>query len=237
MKNTIHLGDCLQILPSIRDKSVDLVICDLPYGELKGLCKWDIPIDMKEFWRQMKRVLRTPNSPVVFWGSLKFFANVLYPSNAKWYRYEVPVFKKTCANPYLSKVQPKNNMEFMFVFSQKKANYFYEKFHIALDGTTSSGGLWGKYKMRTKSYKPLLPAKNTIIKQIMNNKRSKNTHPTKKCPKCQYDLAKYLVNEGGTILDPCMGIGTTGETAKMLNCNFIGIEMQTKYFYQNPVFF
>ena len=79
--NTIHLGDCLNILPSIPDKSVDLVICDLPYGEFKNECKWDIPINMKEFWEQMERVLRTPNSPVVLWGSLKFLMNVLYPSN------------------------------------------------------------------------------------------------------------------------------------------------------------
>lgn len=241
MKNTIYLGDCLNILPSIPDKSVDLVICDLPYGELKGLCKWDIPIDMNEFWKQMKRILKTPKSPVVLWGSLKFFSSFLYPSNPKWYRYEIPVSKSKIGNPLLSLKRVGVNVEYMFVFSKECANFYWQNHHTRTEKKNSRNDwncVWETKKKKFKKYiyEPTLPKQSDIIKQPFNNVRYKTTHPTKKCAKCQYDLCKYLVEQGGTVLDPCMGIGTSLETAKMLKCSFIGIEKEPKYFYQNTVF-
>lgn len=237
MKNTIHLGDCLNILPSIPDKSVDLVICDLPYGELKALCKWDNVIDMKKFWKQIDRVLKNGNCPVVLWGSLKFFTTVLYPSNPKWYRYEIIVKKSNASNPFLAKLRPRNDVEYMFVFSKNKPYYYYEDFHkISRTFYKNSPGLFCRKKsVERHEREPKLPRISTIIKQNLINARTKKIHPTKKCAKCQYDLCKYLVRKGGVILDPCMGCGTSQETAKMLECDFIGIEKEPKYFYKNSL--
>tara|TARA_R110000868_G_scaffold2565_1_gene18416 strand:- start:414 stop:1205 length:792 start_codon:yes stop_codon:yes gene_type:complete len=255
MTTTLHHGDCLEKMKLIPDKSVDLIICDLPYGCLIGGagkdkiyradnpdkpnnrkegviagCSWDIKIDLEPFWREVKRIRKNEHTPCIHFCSTKFGIDLIN-SNPKEYRYDLVWNKMRGVGFFDVNKKPMSGHEMIYVFSKKGANYN----RIDVEGepyTNKRGGTSNHY-----SKVELTGVKNTgtrcIISVInLNNKMgtNKNGHPTAK----PLDLYKWLIsrysNEGDTVLDPTFGSGNSGLVCKELNRNYIGIEMNQEFF-------
>jgi site-specific DNA-methyltransferase (adenine-specific) len=222
----LHLGDCLEVMKQIPDKSVDAIICDLPYGTTA--CKWDSVIPFEPLWAQYKRIIKD-NGAVVLFASQPF-TSALVMSNTKWFKYQWVWEKSRFANQMLAKVQPLKIHEDIVVFANDKAIYnpqgLIEINKVTKQGskiTDNNGG-----GIRKTSY---LQTHTNYPRSILRfSSEGKTVHPTQK----PVDLLEYLVktytNKGDTILDNCMGSGTTGIACKNLNRKFIGIEQDPSYF-------
>jgi site-specific DNA-methyltransferase (adenine-specific) len=222
----LHLGDCLEVMKQIPDNSVDAIICDLPYGTTA--CKWDSVIPFEPLWAQYKRIIKD-NGAVVLFASQPF-TSALVMSNIKWFKYQWVWEKSRFANQMLAKVQPLKIHEDIVVFANDKAIYnpqgLIEINKVTKQGskiTDNNGG-----GIRKTSY---LQTHTNYPRSILRfGSEGKTVHPTQK----PVDLLEYLVktytNEGDTILDNCMGSGTTGVACKNLNRKFIGIEQDPSYF-------
>jgi site-specific DNA-methyltransferase (adenine-specific) len=225
----LHLGDCLEVMKQIPDKSVDAIICDLPYGTTA--CKWDSVIPFEPLWAQYKRIIKD-NGAVVLFASQPF-TSALVMSNTKWFKYQWIWNKRKAGNIFLAKYQPMKIHEDIVVFSDGTCNYYpimeqRDKVKASKNyGTGESMG--GNKEKEDKLY--IYTHKNPVsIIDVSNASQKGKVHPTQK----PVDLLQYLVktytNEGDTILDNCMGSGTTGIACKNLNRKFIGIEQDPSYF-------
>jgi site-specific DNA-methyltransferase (adenine-specific) len=234
--NKIYLGDCLEIMKLIPEKSIDMVLCDLPYGTT--ICKWDAIIPFDKLWEQYERIVK-PNGAIVLTASQPF-TSALLMSKPKWFRHEWIWQKNRGSNFALLKWQPFKEHESVLVFSKETANYYPIK-----EERSESGKSRCAYTFNNKV------TSETINNQTFYNQEGErrsldenlrnpssiqkfNTevglHPTQK----PTALFEYLINtyskEGETILDNCIGSGTTAIACKRTGRNFIGIEMEQKYF-------
>lgn len=222
------LGDCLEVMKDIPDKSVDMVLCDLPYGTTS--CKWDIVIPLEKLWFQYKRVIKD-NGVILLFGTEPFSSSVRL-SNTKWYKYDWYWHKSMCSNFLNAKKQPFFKIETISVFYKKSPVYNPQmgegKPYAAKK--CSIGGQQQKYGVTkhnlSKNEGTRYP--DNIIE--FSNGNNKNKHPTQK----PVDLLEYLIktytNEGAKVLDNCMGSGSTGVACVNTNRDFIGIEKEEKYF-------
>ena len=224
----LHLGDCLEVMKQIPDKSVDAIICDLPYGTTA--CKWDSVIPFEPLWEQYKRIIK-PNSAIVLFGS-EPFSSSLRLSNIKQYKYDW-VWEKAPFNFLNSSHQPLRNSENISVFYGKKCNYYavekdlisYKTHGLKFKKTDTVGDYKFQYKEKNGYAKP-----TTIIKGIKKEDTRLIKHPTQKPVALLEYLIRTYTNEGDTVLDNTMGSGTTGVACKNLNRKFIGIEQDPSYF-------
>jgi len=215
-------ADCLSILPTLPDKSIDLFICDLPYGCLhvsgtinnpnyerhknsihsKGAA-WDIKLDLAELWKQIERLAKNDNTPIIFFCSAKF-GYELITSNPDWFRYDLILNKGMGINYLSAGARPMISHELIYVFGKKMPTYN----KILIDGKCPLSVL--QYKL----------------------KRDKR-HPTAK----QIDLYKWLIerysNPEDTVLDPTAGSFNSGRACMQLNRRYIGIEKDEKFFTNN----
>jgi len=227
MTLNIHNGDCLELLKKIPEKSIDLVMCDLPYGITK--CDWDKKIDLDLLWKQLLRIGK-PNTPFFFFCKMKF-AVELINSNTKMFRYDIVWDKNRLTNPLTSKLGFANSHELILVFYKKKPTYSFEKYHIKKDQVSKSNSFSSvtgtyNYSAPNGAYEPHLPL--SVIKcHFINDNVLRSTQ---KPVALLETLIKYYSNEGDTILDPTMGSGSTGLACQNLNRNFIGIEIDTDCF-------
>lgn len=246
---TLRHGDCLEIMKSIPDKSVDLIICDLPYGCLTGggnklertpnsvysnsACAWDIKIPLKPFWEQIRRIRRNDHSPTIHFCTTKF-GYELIQSNPDEFRYDLVWDKQRGVSFLSANKMPMRSHEMIYVFS--KAGAFYERKDIEGEFKQSSGG-------RDKSAKPSnqygavkeTETKNDgkrCILSVIQNKTSatKGGHPTEK----PIDLYRFLIDRycppGGTVLDPTAGSFNSVFTAYEMDRSAIGIEKDDKFY-------
>ena len=226
----IFNNDCLVKLKEIEGKSVDCVICDLPYGTTA--CKWDNKIDLDDLWRELKRVARNDNTPYFFFCDMRF-ASQLIVSNPKWFRYDLVWFKRNSGAGYLqSGKMPLRKHEIILVFYKNLPTYNKNKYHNKKDNIEthqSKTSLYGetKYKVCGKGSHYDIPLPISVLEYDIESKRQ---HTTQKPQPILEWIIKYYSNEGDTILDPTMGSGSTGVAAKTLNRKFIGIEMDEKYY-------
>lgn len=231
----LHNGDCLEVMKTLPDKSVDLFVCDLPYGCLTnktgvGGCTWDIPIDLTQFWVQVKRLCRNDHTPVLMFCSTKF-GYELIKSNEDWFRYDI-VWSKTNAVGFLAaNKMPMRSHEMIYVFSKKGANY--ERIDIEGDFPAGGGGDRRNAQFivaECSSHKT--EAGRRCVKSVVEiaNKKIKGGHPTQK----PAELYKWLIarysKEGDTVLDPTAGSFTSVFTARDMGRNAIGIEMNEKFY-------
>ncbi|MGR5366917.1 DNA-methyltransferase [Photobacterium damselae] len=229
-------GDCLQELLKIPDKSVDMILADPPYGTTA--CKWDFVINLGLMWEQLKRVIK-PNGAIVLMSN-EPFTSLLICSNVKEFKYRWDWEKNKSTGFLNAKKQPLRCIEDICVFYSKQCTYNPQKTtgHKPANRYTkhtSDGDTVGKTKVgisgggQTDRY-----PKNIIKIPVVNNDGSspdgKKEHPTQKPIDLMGYLIKTYTNEGETVLDFTMGSGTTGVAAKNLNRNFIGIELDDKYF-------
>lgn len=221
-------GDCLDLMSVIPDGSVDMILCDLPYGITA--CKWDSVIPFEPLWAHYKRVIKK-NGAIVLFGSQPF-TSALVMSNIKNYKYDWIWNKKNSGNGLLAKKQPLRICEIISVFSFGTHNYYPQFTEGKMRNKKSYGsktnGITGKIKAGNDNVNNFYFPKNII--EFSNANQLNKIHPTQKpVPLLEY-LTKTYTNVGETVLDNCMGSGSTGIAAVNLSRSFIGIELDDGYF-------
>lgn len=227
----LYQGDCLEIMEQIPYKSVDMVLCDLPYGTTKN--KWDIIIPFDKLWAMYDRVCKD-NAMICLFGSQPF-SSLLVASNIKMFRHEWIWIKNRGSNFANTVREPMKEHEHILCFSKGKWTY-----NKQMQPRTGGGASRMKYKFesvtKTTNYnsfdKP--PKGGDSELRVPSSWQKFNTenglHPTQKPVLLLEYLIKTYTNEGDTVLDNTMGSGSTGVACKNLNRNFIGIEKDEKYY-------
>ena len=223
----LHLGDCLDILPTLADNSVDMVLVDLPYGTTA--CKWDSIIPLNKLWEQYHRICKK-NGAMVFTAAQPF-TTILAASNIENFRYEWIWEKPQGTNPMNAKVMPLKSHENILVFYRTKPTYnpqmWYSTPYSGFSSETSKiGEVYGKAQSKHRDN----PDGSRYPKTILKFKQEKGLHPTQKPVELMEYLIKTYTNEGDTVLDNTMGSGSTGVAAVRCKRNFIGIEMDSEYY-------
>lgn len=219
-------GDCLELMKNIPDKSIDCIICDPPYGTTA--CKWDSVIPFEPLWEQYNRIIKD-NGAILLFGS-EPFSTELRHSNLKMFKYDWIWEKEQGANFMLCKYQPYKVHEIISVFGKKTPCYNPQmttgKPYIS--GKGNSGEITNCVtKVQTKNNGTRYPRS---IQKFSTDKAKGSLHPTQKPVALIEYLIKTYTNEGETVLDNCMGSGTTGVACKNLNRKFIGIELDDTYY-------
>lgn len=237
--NEVYLGDCLEVMNSIDDHTIDMVLCDLPYGITS--CKWDTPIDLELLWAQYKRVIK-PGGAVVLTATMPFGAKLIM-SNPKWFRHELIWDKVRSSNPLQANRSPMRVHENILVFCAKGTIYNPQKTkgkpyvdNRAESTFTNAPRAKRKNFSNTRAGRTL-PAVLNInlgvrypISILKFPKESKNIHSTQK-PVALFEwLIRTYSNEGDIVLDNCSGSGTTAIAAINSGRNYILIEKDEKYF-------
>mgnify|MGYP003624899221 CR=1 FL=1 len=221
-------GDCLEVMKSIPDGSIDAIITDPPYGTTA--CKWDSVIDFELMWEQLNRIIK-PNGAIVLFGS-EPFSSALRMSNIKNYKYDWIWHKSRPTGSMLAKKQPLRNTEIISVFYKNQSCYNPQmtetKRIVEKKRTVNKGEIVGEQKLTRKFDNKGLAYPRTIINYANSNYKS--LHPTQKPILLMEYLIKTYTNENETVLDFTMGSGTTMLACKNLNRNGIGIEMDENYF-------
>lgn len=220
-------GDCLERLREIPDSSVDIVICDLPYGQTAS--DWDNKIDIGRLWEQLKRVGKT-NTPFFFFCTTRFGVELIN-ANPKWFRYDL-VWEKNRSSGFLNaRKMPMRSHEMIYLFYNKSPIYDIENNHTQIckdeytHKTSVRTELYGdNYVAKTHGniWEPVLP-KSVLHFPLDLNKKYK--HSTQKPVALLEWILKYYSKTGDCVLDPTMGSGSTGVACHRLGRQFIGIEM------------
>jgi len=228
--NKIIQGDCLEVMKGIKDKSIDMILCDLPYGTTA--CKWDTIIPFEPLWEQYKRIIKD-NGAIVLTASQPF-TSALVMSNPKMFRYELIWEKEKPSNFMLLKKQFGKIHENILVFYNNQPTYNpikvlanpdkidkRKRFNdvIKKDGVTPE----------IKLYRPEDNGLRYPTSNLYFNRDENSLHPTQKPVALFEYLIKTYTNEGDLVLDNCAGSGTTGVACLNLNRNYILIEKEEEY--------
>lgn len=217
-------GDCLELMEGIPDKSIDMILCDLPYGTTKN--KWDSVIDLESLWGGYRRIIKDNGAIVLF--AQTPFDKVLGNSNLKMLKYEW-IWEKHMATGHLNaKKMPMKAHENILVFYKKLPIYnpqFTEgKPYIVNKGNDSSN--YGKQRATTTINNGFRYPRDVI--KFKHDKEK--LHPTQKPVELLEYLIKTYTNENMLVLDNCMGSGSTGIACLNTNRRFVGIELDENYF-------
>ena len=220
-------GDCLELMKDIPDKSIDMILCDLPYGTTRN--NWDNVIPLDLLWIDYRRIIKDNGAIALF--AQTPFDKILGSSNLKWLRYEW-IWQKNNATGFLNaKLMPMKIHENILIFYKKLPTYnpqmrFGFKKYLCKQGRQSTN-----YNKMVPNYiSESADGSRYPIDIIQFAYDSNKCHPTQKPIALLEYLIKTYTNEGETVLDNCMGSGSTGVACKNTNRNFIGIEIDEKYF-------
>lgn len=230
----LYHGDCLEIMKSISDKSIDMVLADPPYGTTE--CKWDSAIDLNAMWNHLKRIV-SPGGAIVIFGAEIFSAELII-SNRDMYKYTLIWEKSKVGRFAQAKGRFLNTHEDLIVFSdggcssnsKRKMKYYPQGLQpfgkIVKDSSHKNGHREGRAKL-PDYFQEFTGYPKSILKF---SSVSKTVHPTEKpVPLLEYLIKTYTI-ESETVLDFTMGSGSTGVACKNLNRKFIGIEKEEEYF-------
>ena len=226
-KIELYNGDCLELMKSILDKSVDMILCDLPYGTTA--CQWDVIIPFEPLWKQYNRIIKDNNAIVLF-GS-EPFSSALRMSNVKDYKYDW-IWNKVKPSGHLNaKRIPLKQHEIISVFCKGKCNYYpimtEQKPRVSRNYLNNKSELFGTEKEVSRVTDKKYP--KTIL-DFSNASQKDKFHPTQKPVELLEYLIRTYTQEGEIILDNTMGSGSTGVACVNTNRNFIGIELDKDYF-------
>lgn len=238
---TLHLGDCLELMRELPDASVDMVLCDLPYGTTA--CKWDSVIPFEPLWEQYKRVIKGPGAIVL--TASQPFTSALIMSNLDWFKYQW-VWEKDKGNNFMhAKNMPIKFHEDVCVFSSGTtvhASQSKNRMPYNPQGLVKVDKKWSRPKhyenghnLSRESHKldRVIEFENyprSIIKFSNSDNRERGLHPTQKPVALMEYLIRTYTNEGDTVLDNTMGSGTTGVACINTGRRFIGMERDPGYF-------
>ena len=255
-------GDCLEVMKTLPDKSVDLFVCDLPYGCLTGGagkekakrkaknigqtaadkgcyggapggifgCAWDIPIDLPQFWAQIKRLAKDDHTPVLMFCNTRF-GYELIKSNESWFRYDLVWSKNRGVGFLCANKMPLRSHENIYVFAKKGATYYRKD--IEGDFPASGGGR--SAGQQVYGYIPPFETNNEgrrCVKSVINAPASlkKGNHPTQKPDDLYAWLIERYSKEGDTVLDPTAGSFASVFTADRMGRVGIGIEKDEGFY-------
>ena len=250
---TLHNGDCLEVMKGIADKSIDLIICDLPYGCLTSKssdtklidfrnptnevkkkitgCAWDIKIDLEAFWKQVKRIRKSDHSPTIHFTTTKFGYDLI-SSNPDEFRYDLVWDKQRGVSFLTANKMPMRSHEMIYIFSKKGA--YYNRVDISGNFKAVGGGckpskVYGGAVGEQGS--PTNEGKRCAVSVInISNSAKKGNHPTEKPEALYRFLIERYCPAGGTVLDPTFGSGNSVFTAYDMDYNAIGIEMNDVFY-------
>lgn len=227
--NIIH-GDCLEYLPQIKDKSVDMVLTDLPYGTTS--CKWDVIIPFEPMWKELYRVAKD-NAAFVFTASQPFTSQLVM-SNLEDFRHEW-IWQKNRGSNFANTVrEPMKEHESVLVFSRGKWTYN-KQMQERAEGGKARAEYKVKFASKSENYREFegRDAQNLSELRVPSSVQKFNTevglHPTQKPVALFEYLIKTYSNQGDTVLDICAGSGTTGVACENLKRDYILIEKEEKY--------
>ena len=225
-------GDCLEIMKTLPNKSIDCFVCDLPYGCLNN--KWDNKINLDLFWTEIKRLAKNDHTPVIMFCTTKFGAELIN-SNPSWFRYDL-VWNKSRGTGFLhANKMPMKSHELIYVFAKKGAYYK----RIDVEGKPyfkkSKEEVSEQYGVKrtegnNTGTRCILSVIDCLNSAGHHRKGKVSNHPTQKPAELYEWLLKRYCIEGGTILDPPAGSFTSCFTANKLGLKSIGIEMNDEFF-------
>ena len=222
-------GDCLELMKNIPDGSVDMILCDLPYGTTNN--KWDSVIPFSDLWNNYERIIKY-NGCIALFSQMPFSA-MLVMSNPKLFRYEW-IWNKTLAQGFLNaNKMPLRSHENILIFYKKLPTYNpqktkgmpYNKGIRKANCTSNYGNIGENNGINATGERFPVDVLN-----FSNANHKNQKHPTQKPVALLEYLIKTYTNEGETVLDNCMGSGSTGVACVNTNRNFIGIELDEGYF-------
>ena len=230
----ILLGDCFNILPTIPDQSIDMIICDLPFNITA--CSWDKKTDLDLLWIQYKRVIK--QNGVIALHSVQPFTTDLINSNRQWFKYNYIWIKTQAANFQLSKKMPLKKHEEVCIFYGKTPLY-----QPQMTKGVPVRKRIGHKKYQDRKSEMYLSSKPDNLENVISDlyypttileypsvSRNKSLHPTQKSVELTEFLIKTYTKEGETVLDTHAGSGTVGVACKNTNRKYILIEKEEKYF-------
>ena len=226
-------GDCLEVMKWIPDHSIDMILCDLPYGTTA--CSWDTIIPFEPLWEQYKRIIKDKGAIVL--TASQPFTSLLITSNLKMFKYCWVWNKELPGNVLLAKIQPMKIHEDIPVFSLGSHNYYPIKTKALKKNIRPNPKRENQSKcfnatMKADKVDPFSRFPRSILN--FNNRKGENNHlnlqhPTQKpVPLFEYLIQTYT-QPGEIVLDNCIGSGTTAVAAKKTDRHFIGIELDPKY--------
>lgn len=228
-RNYLVQGDCLNEMKMIQDASVDMILCDLPYGVTKN--SWDVVIPFDTLWKEYKRIIKN-NGAILLFGSQPF-TSLMITSNLDMFRYSL-VWEKNKFSDFLnSKRKPMKTNEDIVVFYKKQPTYNPQYWYSTpytrwnTQSAVNKQTNYGNHKENVAESKDGKRLPTTVLKF---DRIERPQHPTQKPVELLEWLIKTYTNENETVLDNCMGVGSTGVACKNTNRKFIGIELEKKYF-------
>ena len=220
-------GDCLELMKDIPDGSVDMIICDLPYGTTA--CKWDSIIPFEELWKGYCRIIKDDGAIILF-GS-EPFTSILICSQISLFRYDLIWDKQKGCDFLNANRKPLKSHENILVFYKKSPTYnkqyWYSTPYKKINGNKKQSSVYhDSHDVDTES----TDGKRNPLSILSFPRDGNRVHPTQKPVALLEYLIKTYTNEGETVLDNCMGSGSTGVACVNTNRRFIGIELDDKYF-------
>ena len=224
--NQIIEGDCLEAMKKLPDKSIDMILCDLPYGTTA--CKWDTIIPFEPLWEQYKRLIKD-NSAIVLTASQPFTTSLI-ASNMTMFKYCWIWEKSQGVDPFMAKHRPLNNYEDICVFSIDTPRY-YPQMDNGKPYTVTRDKKPRNYEITATTMKQTTTVNDGFRypTRIIKINQEKGLHPTQKPVALFEYLIRTYTNEGEIVLDNCIGSGTTAIAAHNTGRFFIGIEKEPKY--------
>lgn len=218
----LYRGDCLVEMNKIPDASIDMILCDLPYGTTA--CKWDTVIPFDPLWAQYKRVIKG-NGAIVLFGS-EPFSSALRMSNIEQYKYDWYWKKARPVNHINARKMPMRFIETISVFYKKQPVFNRNKKENPIVTTSTTKNT--VYGASINGYRRYVEFDAKF--DLLPFGKDGGFHPTQKPVALLEYLIRTYTNEGETVLDNCMGSGSTGVACVNTNRNFIGIELDENYY-------
>lgn len=225
MTYELHLGDCLEVMKTLPDASVDCILTDPPYGTTA--CKWDSVIPFEPMWKELKRIAK-PKAAICLFGSQPFTSSLVM-SNPTGFSHEWIWDKRVPSGMSYARFQPMRQHEIISVFGRPNYNPQMTVRDVAIKaGGMTKGETTNNQKLL--ALKKEYTHKNPTTLLSFSKVRQGSVHPTQKPVELLRYLTRTYTNEGETVLDFTMGSGTTGVACQLENRNFIGIEKDAGYF-------